>query len=356
MTAGRPLVGHEVKRLLVWELSRRDPTASGSLSASTGLPAGGRLRHAGGCLHPQRGPAQPVPGGHLRGAAGRHPARAGPARRQDAGGGRGVRRRCGAGRAHRRASRPTRRCDASSMSWSCPWSPSWPTWRPPAWSLDRAALSALAGTFREAIDRLAEDIYASVGHEFNLGSPKQLEQVLFYELDLPRGKRTKTGYSTDAQVLEELRAAHPMIPMLLDWRIYTKLRSTYVEALPILIDPTTGRLHTTFQQAVAATGRLSSADPNLQNIPIRTELGRRIRSAFVAGGRGPRAAGRRLQPDRAAGAGPRLGRRPPSGGLRAARSTSIARPRRACCGRIPPTSPPTSAPWPRWSTSASPTA
>ena len=98
--------------------------------------------------------------------------------------------------------------------------------------LDREALSALAGTFREAIDRLAEDIYASVGHEFNLGSPKQLEQVLFYELDLPRGKRTKTGYSTDAQVLEELRAAHPMIPMLLDWRIYTKLRSTYVEALP----------------------------------------------------------------------------------------------------------------------------
>ena len=151
-------------------------------------------------------------------------------------------------------------------------------------ALDRGALSALAGTFGETIDRLAEDIYASVGHEFNLGSPKQLEQVLFYELDLPRGKRTKTGYSTDAQVLEELRAAHPMVPMLLDWRIYTKLRSTYVEALPLLIDPRTGRLHTTFQQAVAATGRLSSVDPNLQNIPIRTELGRRIRSAFVAGG------------------------------------------------------------------------
>ncbi len=173
-------------------------------------------------------------------------------------------------------------------------------------ALDREALSELAGTFREAIDRLAEDIYASVGHEFNLGSPKQLEQVLFYELDLPRGKRTKTGYSTDAQVLEELRAAHPMIPMLLDWRIYTKLRSTYVEALPLLIDPTTGRLHTTFQQAVAATGRLSSADPNLQNIPIRTELGRRIRSAFVAGGEDLRAAGGRLQPDRAARPGPRL--------------------------------------------------
>jgi DNA polymerase-1 len=151
-------------------------------------------------------------------------------------------------------------------------------------ALDRAALSSLAGTFSEAIGRLAEDIFASVGHEFNLGSPKQLEQVLFYELDLPRGRRTKTGYSTDATVLEELRGAHPMVPLLLDWRVYTKLKSTYVEALPALIDERTGRLHTTFQQAVASTGRLSSADPNLQNIPIRSELGRRIRSAFVAGG------------------------------------------------------------------------
>nr|MBA3307534.1 DNA polymerase I [Chloroflexota bacterium] len=100
---------------------------------------------------------------------------------------------------------------------------------------------------------------------------------------LPRGKRTKTGYSTDASVLEELRPAHPAIPMLLDWRLYTKLKSTYVDALPLLLDPTTGRLHTTFHQAVASTGRLSSTDPNLQNIPIRTELGRRIRRAFVAG-------------------------------------------------------------------------
>jgi DNA polymerase-1 len=103
-------------------------------------------------------------------------------------------------------------------------------------------------------------------------------------LDLPKGKRTKTGFSTAASVLEDLREAHPMVPMLLDWRIYTKLKSTYVDALPTLIDPTTARLHTTFQQAVAATGRLSSADPNLQNIPVRSELGRKIRSAFVAGG------------------------------------------------------------------------
>jgi DNA polymerase-1 len=150
-------------------------------------------------------------------------------------------------------------------------------------AIDREALSELAGEFGTVIARLEEDIHDAVGHKFNLGSPKQLEQVLFYELDLPRGKRTKTGYSTDATVLEELRAAHPMIPMLLDWRLYTKLKSTYVDALPTLIDPATGRLHTTFHQAVASTGRLSSNDPNLQNIPIRSDLGRRIRRAFYAG-------------------------------------------------------------------------
>ena len=149
-------------------------------------------------------------------------------------------------------------------------------------ALDLDALKALAVEFGAEISRLESEIYADVGHEFNLGSPKQLEQILFYELDLPKGKRTKTGYSTDASVLEDLRAAHPMIDKLLEWRIYTKLRSTYVEALPTLLADD-GRLHTTFHQAVAATGRLSSSDPNLQNIPIRTPLGRRIRRAFVAG-------------------------------------------------------------------------
>jgi DNA polymerase-1 len=149
-------------------------------------------------------------------------------------------------------------------------------------ALDRDALATLDVEFGLEIDRLEREIFASVGHEFNLGSPKQLEQVLFFELDLPKGKRTKTGYSTDASVLEELRAAHPMVDLLLEWRTYTKLRSTYVEALPSLI-ASDGRLHTTFHQAVAATGRLSSSDPNLQNIPIRTALGRRIRRAFVAG-------------------------------------------------------------------------
>ena len=150
-------------------------------------------------------------------------------------------------------------------------------------ALDLEALTVLAAEFATEIARLEAEVYADVGHEFNLGSPKQLEQILFFELNLPKGKRTKTGYSTDASVLEDLRPAHPMIDKLLEWRTYTKLRSTYVEALPMLL-AADDRLHTTFHQAVAATGRLSSSDPNLQNIPIRTPLGRRIRRAFVAGG------------------------------------------------------------------------
>jgi DNA polymerase-1 len=149
-------------------------------------------------------------------------------------------------------------------------------------ALDENALAALDREFRAETERLEREIYVDVGHEFNLGSPKQLEQVLFFELNLPKGRRTKTGYSTDASVLEDLRPAHPMVDKLLEWRVYTKLRSTYVEALPTLI-AADGRLHTTFHQAVASTGRLSSSDPNLQNIPIRTALGRRIRRAFVAG-------------------------------------------------------------------------
>ncbi len=149
-------------------------------------------------------------------------------------------------------------------------------------ALDLDALAVLDRDFSAETSRLEQEIYIDVGHEFNLGSPKQLEQILFFELNLPKGKRTKTGYSTDASVLEELRPAHPMIDKLLEWRIYTKLRSTYVEALPTLM-AADGRLHTTFHQAVASTGRLSSSDPNLQNIPIRTELGRKIRRAFVAG-------------------------------------------------------------------------
>jgi DNA polymerase-1 len=149
-------------------------------------------------------------------------------------------------------------------------------------AVDLAALAELDREFAIEIARLEREIYDAVGHEFTIGSPKQLGEILFGELHLPKGRKTKTGYSTDAAVLEELVGVHPVVQPVLDWRIYTKLRSTYVEALPTLIAPD-GRLHTTFHQAVAATGRLSSSDPNLQNIPIRTTLGRRIRGAFVAG-------------------------------------------------------------------------
>jgi DNA polymerase-1 len=149
-------------------------------------------------------------------------------------------------------------------------------------ALDRDALAALEREFATEIERLETEIFAVIGHRFTIGSPKQLGELLFVELGLPKGRKTKTGYSTDATVLEELRGVHPVVELVLDWRTYTKLRSTYVEALPNLIGPD-GRLHTLFHQAVAATGRLSSSDPNLQNIPIRTPLGRRIRHAFVAG-------------------------------------------------------------------------
>jgi DNA polymerase-1 len=149
-------------------------------------------------------------------------------------------------------------------------------------ALDLEALATLDTEFEREIKRLEGEIFAAVGHEFTIGSPKQLGDILFEELRLPKGRRTKTGYSTDASVLEELRGVHPVINPVLEWRGYTKLRSTYVEALPSLM-ASDGRLHTTFHQAVAATGRLSSSDPNLQNIPIRTPLGRRIRRAFVAG-------------------------------------------------------------------------
>jgi DNA polymerase-1 len=135
--------------------------------------------------------------------------------------------------------------------------------------------------FAATLAGLEARIYELVGHEFNIGSPKQLEQILFTELALPATKRTRTGYSTDASVLEELRDKHEVIGLILEHRQVAKLKSTYVDALPTLVDAD-ARLHTTYQQAVAATGRLSSTDPNLQNIPIRTALGRRIRRAFVA--------------------------------------------------------------------------
>jgi DNA polymerase-1 len=148
-------------------------------------------------------------------------------------------------------------------------------------TIDRDQLAAMSVEFAATLTDLEARIYAAVGHEFNIGSPKQLEQVLFHELALPATKRTRTGYSTDASVLEELRDKHEVAGLILEHRQISKLKGTYVDALPGLVGED-GRLHTTYQQAVAATGRLSSVDPNLQNIPIRSALGRRIRAAFVA--------------------------------------------------------------------------
>jgi DNA polymerase-1 len=124
-------------------------------------------------------------------------------------------------------------------------------------------------------------MFRIAGRKFAPGSPAQLAALLYDELGLKSTRRTKTGRSTDAQVLEGLREEHPIVALVLEWRQLTKLKSTYIDTLPELVDPEDGRIHTSFNQAVAATGRLSSSDPNLQNIPVRTELGRRIRAAFV---------------------------------------------------------------------------
>jgi DNA polymerase-1 len=147
--------------------------------------------------------------------------------------------------------------------------------------VDTHYLATLATEFAAEVARIELEAHAAVGHEFGINSPKQLQELLFTELKLPRGRRTGTGYSTDAAVLEELRGAHPVVDKILEYREVEKLRSTYADGLGPLIDRD-GRIHTTFNQTVASTGRLSSQSPNLQNIPIRTPLGRRIRRAFVA--------------------------------------------------------------------------
>ncbi|MCA9076409.1 MAG: DNA polymerase I [Planctomycetaceae bacterium] len=132
------------------------------------------------------------------------------------------------------------------------------------------------------LDALMHEIYDGAGHEFNLNSPKQLATVLFEEMGLPVIKRTKTGASTNEEVLTRLAADHPLPAKIIEHRQLTKLKGTYLDALPTMVNPETGRIHTSFSQTSAATGRLASSDPNLQNIPIRTEEGRKIRRAFVA--------------------------------------------------------------------------
>jgi len=150
--------------------------------------------------------------------------------------------------------------------------------------LDVAYLRALSLEVAEEIARLEAEVFRLAGHPFNLNSRDQLERVLFDELGLPAiGKTEKTGKrSTSAAVLEALREAHPIVEKILQYRELTKLKSTYIDPLPDLIHPRTGRLHTRFNQTATATGRLSSSDPNLQNIPVRTPLGQRIRRAFIA--------------------------------------------------------------------------
>jgi len=150
--------------------------------------------------------------------------------------------------------------------------------------IDVASLAAQASSMQAQLDELSQRIYALGGGEFNINSPKQLAEVLFEKLNLQSGKKTgKTRtVSTAVDVLEELALVHEMPALVLKWRSIQKLKGTYVDSLPALVNPSTGRVHTTFNQAVAATGRLSSSDPNLQNIPIRTAAGREIRGAFIA--------------------------------------------------------------------------
>lgn len=148
--------------------------------------------------------------------------------------------------------------------------------------IDAAVLRDLSKELEGQIEALATRIYTLAGEEFNIKSPVQLRAILFERLGLPVLKRTKTGPSTDHEVLEQLALQHDLPAEVVNYRALSKLKSTYVDALPALIHPATGRIHTSFNQTVTATGRLSSSDPNLQNIPVRSEVGRRIRQAFVA--------------------------------------------------------------------------
>ncbi len=148
--------------------------------------------------------------------------------------------------------------------------------------LDDKRLADVGAGFGERIATLEKEIFELAGEEFTIGSPQQVGRILFEELGLTRKRRGKTGFSTDARVLAQIRDEHPIVEKIESWRELTKLKNTYLDSLPELIDPGTGRVHTTFNQASTTTGRLSSTNPNLQNIPIRTEIGRPVRACFVA--------------------------------------------------------------------------
>ena len=148
--------------------------------------------------------------------------------------------------------------------------------------LDAGILHEMSRDLKEQLEQIQTDLYGDIGHSVNINSPKQLSDLLFGELGLPTTRRTKSGYSTDANALESLKGMHPVVDGILDYRQVSKLKSTYVDALPEMVNARTGRIHTSYHQTGSDTGRLSSSDPNLQNIPIRTELGRQVRRAFVA--------------------------------------------------------------------------
>jgi DNA polymerase-1 len=147
--------------------------------------------------------------------------------------------------------------------------------------IDRRILAELSRDFDKRLTGIMKEIYSLSGEPFNINSPQQLSRILFEKLLLPTGKKTKTGYSTDIEVLEKLSSIHPLPKEILEYRTLAKLKGTYIDVLPTLINPHTGRIHASFNQMVVATGRLSSSDPNLQNIPVRGEAGRKIREAFV---------------------------------------------------------------------------
>ena len=149
-------------------------------------------------------------------------------------------------------------------------------------AIDADLFRSLSEEVRGRLEALEHEIFELAGESFVLNSPKQLQQILFTKLGLPPMRRTKTGYSTDVDVLEQLAREHELPRKMLEFRVLEKLRGTYIETLPRLVNPETGRIHTSFNQTVAATGRLSSSDPNLQNIPVRTDMGKRIRQGFIA--------------------------------------------------------------------------
>ncbi len=150
-------------------------------------------------------------------------------------------------------------------------------------AVDTGVLHEMGESLSGEIQRLEAEIYATIGHEFNIGSPIQLSQILFDEIGLPKTRRLKTGaYATDKDTLENLRGVHPVIDLIFEYRELTKLKSTYLDPLPFLVNPRTKRIHTEYNQCGAATGRLSSSNPNVQNIPVRGEIGAQVRRAFIA--------------------------------------------------------------------------